>query len=382
MKRTSFPIALLMIFCFGATEVFSQFNPLTNSYTGMTADIPVTAPQTENQISYSSLSGVSCIANSFWAIASTTVDQFTLEGDVITKVGTTVIAGAFDPNLAFCNNLNGGTFSPTFYSTINYNQPVYLDSTVVTSTSSIWPDKLINCGGSGKYLYYLSYDNTYKAKAIVRFNGSTISTVFNLRNDVTATVADLAIDSTGNVWFFTGLNNGEVQTDTLNVISPAGQLLKQYPFPYNTYSAYGSFLLNRKIYVGLGSDNTSHRNTILPITITATSATAGTPIPMPVTTVYSDLASCSAGSPFSINEHNVLTGITVYPNPMADKLTINSNTGQDLEISLYDINAVEIYHKSFTNSVTLNTEQLPRGIYLYKIKNKTGEERSGKVVKE
>jgi hypothetical protein len=67
---------------------------------------------------------------------------------------------------------------------------------------------------------------------------------------------------------------------------------------------------------------------------------------------------------------------------MADKLTINSNTGQDLEISLYDINAVEIYHKSFTNSVTLNTEQLPRGIYLYKIKNKTGEERSGKVVKE
>ena len=128
--------------------------------------------------------------------------------------------------------------------------------------------------------------------------------------------------------------------------------------------------------------NTAHPKSILPVTIISGSATSGTPIPMPVTTSYSDMASCTAGSPLSVNEHDPLPGVTVYPNPVADKLTISSNTSEHLVIILFDISSRELFRQYFTNSVTLNTEQLAKGIYLYKILNKTGEEKTGKIIKE
>jgi hypothetical protein len=302
---------------------------------------------------------------------------------VITKVGTTIITGLFDPNLAFCNNLDGGGFSPTFYSTQNYNQPVYFNGTGVTTTSTISPNKLLNCGGYGNYLYYIMYDASFlAAQAIVRYDGSNITTIYNLRDSVTVTVADLAVDSYGDIWFFTGLNNNSYQSDTLNVVSPGGQLLKQYPFSYNTMNAYGCFLLNAILYVGLGASNTAHPNTILPITITSSSATAGTPIAMPGTITYLDMASCTPGSPLAVREHYALEGVIVYPNPFTNKLTISNNTNESLEVILYDITARKILHQWFTNSVTLNTEQLAKGIYLYKIKNRTGGEKTGKLMKK
>jgi Secretion system C-terminal sorting domain len=382
MKRSFFNTTLLMIFSLCAIHAFSQYNPLTNSFTKMSGDEPVSPTQIDNLISYASLSGVPCTDSSFWAIAPTGIDQFTLVGTVITKAGTMVISGSFDPNLAFCNNLDGGLFSPTFYSTQNYNQPVYYNGTGVTTTSAISPNKLLNCGGNGIHLYYILYDASFVAKGIVRYNGSGITPIYNLRASLTITVADLAVDIYGNVWFFTGPNNSTFQSDTLNVITPGGQLLKQYSFPYNTFNGYGCFLLNNILYVGLGSSNTGHPNTLLPITITSGSATAGIPIPMPVTTVYSDMASCTPGSPLFVNEHHPLQGVIVYPNPVSDRLMISNNTNESLEIILYDITARELLHQYFTNSATVNTEQLSKGIYLYKIMNNTGGEKTGKIVKE
>lgn len=382
MKTNLFTTMLYMIFSLFAIPAFSQFNPLTNSFTVTTADKPASAAQVDNLISYTSASGIQCTANSFWAYASSGADLFTLDAGVITKIGTTVITGQFDANLAYCNNLNGGGFSPTFYSTKNFNQPVYYDGTGVTNTPTISPNKIMNCGGNGNYLYYIMYDSLFATKAIVRYDGSTITTVYSLHDSVTITVADLAVDSAGNVWFFTGPNNNTLQSDTLHVVSPVGQLLHQYPFPYNTLNGYGCFLLHGKLYVGLGGSNTDHPNTILPVTITSGAATAGTPISMPVTTVYSDMASCATGSPLSIIEHSALEGVIVYPNPVADKLTVSSITNESLEIILYDITSRELLHQYFINSITLNTEQLAKGIYLYKIKNKTGGEKTGKAVKE
>ncbi len=382
MKTNLFTTILFIILILCAMPAFSQFNPLTNSFTKMTGDEPALATQVDNLISYTSASGIPCTANSFWAIASTGIDLFTLDAGVITKIGTTVIPGVFDLNLAYCNNLNGGGFSPTFYSTQNFNQPVYYNGSGVSTTLTVSPNYIMSCGGNGNYLYYIMYDTSFTAKAIVKYNGSGITTVYSLHDSITITVADLAVDSTGNVWFLTGRNNNKLESDTLNVVSPEGQLLKQYPLSYNTLNGYGCFLLHSKLYVGLGASNADHPNTVLPITITPGSATAGTPIPMPVTNVYADMASCATGSPLSVNEYTALQGVTVYPNPVADKLTINNNTNESLEIILYDITSRELLHQSFTNSVTLNTEQLAKGIYLYKIINKTGGEKTGKIIKE
>jgi len=373
---------LFTIFGLCAIPAFTQFNPYTNSFTTMAGDEPGMAARRDNLISYTSASGVPCTANSFWALIPAGIDLFTLNGTVITKVGTTIISGSFDPSLAYCNNLNGGGFTPTFYSTQNNNQVVFYNGSGVTTTSAISSNKILNCGGNGNYLYYIMYDASYIAKGIVRYDGTSILNIYSFPGSKEATVADLAVDVYGNVWFFTGADDGLFNTDTLNVVSPGGQLLKQFPFAYNTLNGYGCFLLNSILYVGLGSTNATHPNTLLPITITSGSAIAGTPIAMPVTTSYYDLASCTPGSPLSVNEHNALEGIIVYPNPVTDKFTINSNTNEPLEILLYDITARELMHQYFTYSVTINTEQLTKGIYLYKILNKNGGEKTGKFVKE
>ena len=383
MKTTIYTSVLLKILILSSIPAFSQFIPLTNGTANATGNAPISPGRNMDLISYDLASGVPCMANSFWAITDTTVDQLRLDSTGVTLIGSTPINRPFDPNLAFCNNLNGGNFSPTFYSTQGYTSPVYFTGTGVASTGySVAPDYIINCGGNGNYLYYILYNNSFKSIAVVRYNGTAISTVYSLADSISATVADLAVDSSGNVWVFTGRNDGNLITDSLHVVSPAGQMIKQYPFSLNTSSAYGCFLLNSKLYIGLGSDNPAHPNTLIPVNISAGTATAGTPVSMPATVVYSDLASCGNGSPLSVNEHKELMNFDVYPNPVSDRLFVSANTNELLEIFVFDINSREILHQAFSNSVTLKTDQLAKGIYLYKIMNKTGEIKTGKIVKE
>jgi hypothetical protein len=381
MKTITFCSILFLINCFCIIPAFGQYNPFTNSFRTNAADNPASADQVDNLIDYSSVSGVECTDNSFWAYRPSGADLFSISGEVITQVGTTVITGGFDANLAYCNNLNGGDFSPTFYSTKNLDQPVYFDGSGVTSSGDTSPDKLINCGGNGNFLYYISYDSAYEAKAIVKYNGSTFTAVYYLPDSIVMSVADLAVDDYGNVWFFTGPKGETYQSDTLKVVSPGGQLLKRYPFQYDTDNGYGCFMLKGKIYIGLGSYNTAHPNTVLPITITSESATAGTPLLMPVSTSYSDMASCAAGAPLSVYEQIPVQDIKVYPNPVVDKLTICCNSGESYEVILYDFTSRELLHQNFTGSVTLNTGPFSKGIYIYKIRNNSGAEKSGKVIK-
>ena len=390
MKTTVYSVILVVIMSLGTLSSFSQFNPNTNTF-GTPVVIPAESfSQPAETISYAPLSGVPCSANTFWAINANssnqynpTFDAYTLSAGVITKTGSTTISKTFNPSLAYCNNLNGGAFSPTFYSTLNSRTPAYFDGTGVTSSSSTFKEELLNPGGYANYLYYISYDSiTFKSKAIVRYNGSGFNTVYSFPSAIEASVADLAIDVFGNVWLFTGPDNASLATDTLKVISPAGTLLHSFPFAYGTYNAYGCFLLEGTLYIGLGSANPLHANTLVPVTITAAGATAGTPIAVPGTVYNLDLASCSPGAPLSVNELPSLSGITVYPNPVKDRLTIQNNTNENLVILVSDVNGKELFHQSFSGYLNLDTEKLSPGIYLYKILNKDGVETKGKFVKE
>jgi hypothetical protein len=383
MKTNTLRSAILIATIFFALPSFSQFNPFTNTRGKAITDNPVNQEEIANSINYSPESGVPCVDNSFWAITSGAVIQFSINGDVITNTGTTTITGAFDQNLAYCNNLNGDNFGPTFYSTRSFNEPVYFNGSGGTATGDISPVHLINCGGSGNFLYYIMYDSAYKASAIERYDGSNFSTVYSFPDSITVGVADIAVDSSGNAWFFTGPEmEDSIMSDTLNVVSPDGQLIKQYPFVYDTDNGYGCFMLHGKLYIGLGGANNLHPNTLLPITIKADGVIAGTPIPMPVTGSLADLASCSAGSPLSVGEHPLLKGIEIYPNPVIDKLTIKSDSNEGMELFIYDFMAREVLHQSFTGSITLNTAQYSKGMYIYKICSDSGKEVSGKIVKD
>lgn len=81
-------------------------------------------------------------------------------------------------------------------------------------------------------------------------------------------------------------------------------------------------------------------------------------------------------------EQNENEEIKVYHNPVINKLNISSNNNKLSEIILYDIASRKIMQKKFINSVTLSTEQLSKGLYLYEVRNKDGSCKKGKVVKD
>ena len=73
--------------------------------------------------------------------------------------------------------------------------------------------------------------------------------------------------------------------------------------------------------------------------------------------------------------------LLIYPNPFSDNLTITTTTTSLSEIILYDIASRKLLQQKFTGSVTLNTEQLAKGIYIYEVRSKENTKK-GKVVKE
>ncbi|MEO5569903.1 MAG: T9SS type A sorting domain-containing protein [Bacteroidia bacterium] len=74
--------------------------------------------------------------------------------------------------------------------------------------------------------------------------------------------------------------------------------------------------------------------------------------------------------------------ISISPNPVTEKLNVNVNNNELSEIILYDITGRKLLQQKFLNSITLNTKQLAKGIYLYEVRNKNGVIKKGKVVKE
>ncbi|MEO8149227.1 MAG: T9SS type A sorting domain-containing protein, partial [Bacteroidia bacterium] len=73
--------------------------------------------------------------------------------------------------------------------------------------------------------------------------------------------------------------------------------------------------------------------------------------------------------------------LQISPNPFNDefKLTLNNNIPS--QFTLYDLTSRKLIHQQFTSSITLNTSQLSKGIYIYEVRNKNGVIKKGKVVK-
>jgi hypothetical protein len=82
------------------------------------------------------------------------------------------------------------------------------------------------------------------------------------------------------------------------------------------------------------------------------------------------------------NELNESVSVVVYPNPVSNELTVKKNSSERAEIILYDIMSRKLLRQSFTNSASINTVQLTKGIYLYEVRNKNGIIRNGKVIKQ
>jgi|SRR5688572_16880957 len=82
-----------------------------------------------------------------------------------------------------------------------------------------------------------------------------------------------------------------------------------------------------------------------------------------------------------VNEIQNKSSVTVFPNPFSNELNFTTGNYEHSEIILCDIASRRILHQIFTNSISLNTEQLARGLYLYEVRDKNGLCTKGKIVK-
>jgi hypothetical protein len=96
--------------------------------------------------------------------------------------------------------------------------------------------------------------------------------------------------------------------------------------------------------------------------------------------VSSDSLTCN--SSVGINEVMNQEELVLFPNPFTDKINITAKRNEPIEVNLYDVTSRKIFHQSFTNSITINTEQLAKGIYIYELRNKNGVIKKGKIVKD
>jgi hypothetical protein len=90
------------------------------------------------------------------------------------------------------------------------------------------------------------------------------------------------------------------------------------------------------------------------------------------------VAHCTLG----INEVNENSSVSFYPNPFIDRLYFTVTDNEFSEIIIYDIVSKKLLQQKFINSVSLNTEQLAKGVYLYEVRNKNWMIKKGKVVKD
>ncbi len=72
----------------------------------------------------------------------------------------------------------------------------------------------------------------------------------------------------------------------------------------------------------------------------------------------------------------------LFPNPFTNAIHVKVIDNNQSQIIIYDMLSRKLLQKSFTESTTLNTEQLAKGIYIYEVRNKNGVVQMGTVVKE
>jgi hypothetical protein len=113
---------------------------------------------------------------------------------------------------------------------------------------------------------------------------------------------------------------------------------------------------------------------------TDTIALNSNPFPYPLIYLLIDDVSLSVCTGINKNDEN--TEANIFPNPVIDKLNITNRTNEVSEIILYDIASRKLLQEKFTNSTSINSEQLAEGIYLYEVRNKNGVIKKGKIVKD
>jgi hypothetical protein len=103
--------------------------------------------------------------------------------------------------------------------------------------------------------------------------------------------------------------------------------------------------------------------------------------------VVTDSLGCQGASPnflvTSVDELDAFKEqIVLLPNPFTSQLTIQSSNAEEKELIIFDVTSRELIRENFTETHTLNTEALSKGVYFYEIKGKNGGFKTGRIIKQ
>lgn len=74
--------------------------------------------------------------------------------------------------------------------------------------------------------------------------------------------------------------------------------------------------------------------------------------------------------------------ILIYPNPFSNQITFSLTDIAQTTVTLYNFLGKQMQQETFTNSLSINAEQLADGIYLYTLRNSKGILKTGKILKQ
>jgi hypothetical protein len=99
-----------------------------------------------------------------------------------------------------------------------------------------------------------------------------------------------------------------------------------------------------------------------------------------IDTVYNYINPTGTTAVNELNRTNAT--ITCFPNPFSKQLTFNLAYYEQATILLYDLLGQRVLQQTFTNSTTISTEQLAKGIYFYELRNGKEVVKTGKILKD
>ena len=269
-----------------------------------------------------------CQSSVFYGNVGSAVHRLQFNGSSITDLGvlTTPTQNMF--GLAYGMDITQGSTHRTLYgsaanASFNQSEIIRYDG---TGWTSIVTDSLIyhNAAAYGPFIYFMhsTVSGQPNNQCISRLNPNGTLTKIFTDTSLIFSVADMAVDSLGNVYFFRGTSIGA--TTQLVIINAAGTIVQTFTTNLNNMNTFfGAMFLNGALYLGWNTVN----GQLIPVNMNGSVATLGTGIPLPAGISMRDLANCHDSAEVStpvIPIGYALQDIVVFPNPAVDgDFTIN-----------------------------------------------------------
>lgn len=309
----------------------------------------------------------------FWGVSAGVIREFTISGSTITGGATIQTAPTDMLSLAFCS-ASGPT---TFYGDATDTGIQYFDNGIwnqVPLAQSVY-----NHGGSGQHLYFVDLSND-----LYHFSGTSSTLIFD--PSPSAIRSDVVVNSAGNAVVAFGPEGIGTSVTEYREYSPAGALLHTYAVTFPHTLAWGSFMLGNVVYVAFGSSNPVYANMLLPITLSGTTGTLGTPIFFPQSEMF-DLASCTENT-VGLAELAASWGtLATSPNPAADHVLVR--LPQTLRNQKLDLRFIDARGSNFAlpgivqaDGLRIDTSTLPAGLYHVVLTTVDGHAYSARVMRE